>query len=189
MPPAYVEEDVSSGLKKSEFTSSVEEIVDEDPPEYSKATKIAYKKSAAGFSEEVQTSIGNAFQLAAESYFKGGAFEKAMTDTIHRVASIQTTYHYGGDKKESSSDEEDIPEAIARKASATNLIQGRRGSQSRICHRTSATDTLFGTIWLRTTTVQVNARSSKNVDIVSSFTFLRLDTITCKRGNYPCFTS
>lgn len=191
MPPAYVEEDITAGLKKSEFTASIEEIVDEDPPDYPKATRTDYNKSADGFSEEdVQASIGNAFQLAAESYFKGGAFEKAMTDTIHRVASIQTTYHYDRDKKETSSDEEDITEAMSRRSSTTDIevsqakFQGRRGSQSRICHRTSATGTLFGTIWLRTTSVQVSARSSKNVDIVSSFTFFPSWWLTKVGMNY-----
>lgn len=204
MPPAYVDEkqmqnqNATKGVRtatveKWEFTSKVEDILDSDQPPRPKLqssavdptgeptdsayAKLDFRKLTTEFPEAHQASIGSAFQLAAESYFKGGAFEKAMSDTVHRVATIQTTYRYGRDKEESNSDDEKPAVAMPCKSSATGLdiahskSKGRRASQSRICHRTSATGTLFGTIWLRTTSVQISASTCKNVDIVSSFTF------------------
>jgi hypothetical protein len=126
---------------------------------------------------EFQASIEGAFQVAADSYFHGGAFARAMNDTIHRVATIQTTYNCN----EASDDSESgntVPTADSDHtslATGVDLIRrpsiGRRESQSRICHRTSATGALFGTIWLRTTSIRVDPRSGKKFDIVSSFTF------------------
>src|SRR6266487_2400002 len=37
----------------------------------------------------LQASIEGAFQVAAENYFRGGAFARVMHDTIHRVSTIQ----------------------------------------------------------------------------------------------------
>ncbi|KAE9374686.1 hypothetical protein N431DRAFT_464918 [Stipitochalara longipes BDJ] len=206
MPPVYVEEvqvedkiskDTKTDGKQSHVTVQVEEVSDcelppysedgmstntpeEDngePPQVRSSTKPDFSKFATDFPEEdLQASIGTALQLAAENYFRGGAFEKAMSETIHRVATIQTTFHYSG-KDESSSDKEEPDAALNGKSSVTDVdvvhpaLKYRRASQSRICHKTSATGTLFGTIWLRTTSVQVNSLTGKNVDVVSSFTF------------------
>jgi len=126
---------------------------------------------------EFQASIEGAFQVAANSYFHGGAFARAMNDTIHRVATIQTTYNCDEASGESESGNTVPTEGSDHTSSATgnDLIRrpliGRQESQARICHRTSATGALFGTIWLRTTSVRVDPRSGKKFDIVSSFTF------------------
>jgi hypothetical protein len=206
MPPVYVDEvqvqnNASKGAKtdgkQSQVTVQVEEVLDCELPPYSEIagstnaleedtaaipevlndTKPDFRKFATDFPEaDLQASIGTALQLAAENYFRGGAFEKAMSETIHRVATIQTTFHYGG-SDEGSSDNEDPDAVINGKSSVTDLeivharSKHRRASLSRICHKTSATGTLFGTIWLRTTSVQVNSLTGKNVDVVSSFTF------------------
>jgi hypothetical protein len=129
--------------------------------------KPDFRKLATDFFEdEIQASMGKALQLAAENYFRGGAFEKAMTDTIHRVATIQTTYHYGRDNESSFENEE--PEESKSFGSSVNDLavihsgHGRRASLWRIYHKTSATGTLFGTVWLRTTSVS-NDRVSNNL--------------------------
>ncbi|KUJ18612.1 uncharacterized protein LY89DRAFT_667688 [Mollisia scopiformis] len=206
MPPAYVEEDQvrnkpakdnKDDEKKSHVVVEVEEVSDPDLPpifkdqdltqdgdddgaelpKYRPTTKPNFRKMATDFPEaELQASLGNALQLAAENYFRGGAFEKAMSETIHRVATIQTTYHYGGKDKTPNSENEDTDAAINHNSdtSSLDLIHSgskRRASQSRICQRTSATGVVLGTIWLRTTSVQVNSHTGKSVDIVSSFTF------------------
>jgi hypothetical protein len=143
--PPYVKAQGSSGDPTEE---------DELPAQ----VKPDFRKLATDFSEDkIQASMGKALQLAAENYFPGGIFEKAMTDTIHRVATIQTTYHYGRDS-ESSSDNEEPEESKSFGSSVIDLAvvhsgHGRRASLSRICHKTSATGTLFGTVWLRTTSV------------------------------------
>jgi hypothetical protein len=191
MPPAYVDEEQihiektskTDPALKPQFISKVEEIVDSDLPPYAQAqyssgdpteedafpaqVKPDFRKLATDFSEdEIRASMGKALQLAAENYFRGGAFEKAMTDTIHRVATIQTTYHYGRDS-ESSSDNEEPEESKSFGSSVNDLAvihsgHGRRASLSRICHKTSATGTLFGTVWLRTTSVS-NDRVPNNI--------------------------
>jgi Ankyrin repeats (many copies) len=125
---------------------------------------------------ELQASIESALQLAAQNYFQGGGFARAMNDAIQRVSTIQTTYRHSRDKGDSVTENEESKATLSQSSSTTDLAIHsssipRRGSQSRICHRTSATGTLFGTIWLRTTSVRADPRSNKNVDVVSSFTF------------------
>ncbi|ERF75789.1 hypothetical protein EPUS_01619 [Endocarpon pusillum Z07020] len=125
----------------------------------------------------LQASIEGAFQVAAEKYFRGGAFARAMNDTIQRVATIQTSYRYnqGSDDSDSVAGRPDVTLSYSSSTkghgSIHSVSQVQRPSQSRICHRTSATGTLFGTIWVRKTSVRVDSLSGKNVDIVSSFTF------------------
>jgi hypothetical protein len=102
------------GGKQSQATVQVEEVSDcelppytetegptNDPdnddtaeqPELPPSIKPDFRKLATDFPEaELQATIGNALQSAAENYFRGGVFEKAMSDTIHRVATIQTTF-------------------------------------------------------------------------------------------------
>ncbi|KAF7508364.1 hypothetical protein GJ744_009355 [Endocarpon pusillum] len=125
----------------------------------------------------LQASIEGAFQVAAEKYFRGGAFSRAMNDAIQRVATIQTSYRYNqeSDDSDSVAGEPDVTSSsnssTTGHGSTHSVSQVRRPSQSRICQRTSATGTLFGTIWVRKTSVRVDSLSGKNVDIVSSFTF------------------
>jgi hypothetical protein len=201
MPPIQVDENQSirtdtatASVDKSKFIWQVEDVSDIDPPPYSQSVdptidpknepidhvyaKPDFRKLSTEIPEaDIHASIGSAFQLAAESYFKGGAFEKAMTDTIHRVATIQTTYRLSDNKEDSSSDDEEEPVVEISDESSTALTivppksKGRRSNQSRICHRTSATGTLFGTIWMRTTSVQFSSDTRKDLNIVSSFTF------------------
>jgi hypothetical protein len=135
---------------------------------------------------ELQASVKSALQLAAENYFQGGAFAKAMNDTIHRVSTIQTTYRYNRESDDPGHENEQSSPNSSH--SSTDLIQSiRRGSQSRICHRTSATGILFGTIWLRITSVRVDSNSGKKgkkVDVVSSFTFFPSCWLTKVGFNY-----
>jgi len=122
---------------------------------------------------ELHASVKSAMQLAAENYFQSGAFAKAMNDTVHRVSNIQTTYRYNRENTDTGYENKQSP--ANSNQSSTDLIQSiRRGSQSRICYRTSATGILFGTIWLRTTSVRLefnSGKKGKKVDIISSFTF------------------
>jgi hypothetical protein len=131
------------------------------------------KPSADMPASELDESAKSAFQLAAENYFQSGAFAKAMNDTVHRVSTIQTTYRHNREIHDPGYEYEQS--SANSNYSSANLIQSiRRGSQSRICYRTSATGILFGTIWLRTTSVRLDSSSGKKgkkVDAVSSFTF------------------
>jgi len=122
---------------------------------------------------ELHASIKSALQLATENYFQSGAFAKAMKDSVHRVSTIQTTYRHN--KENDHLGHEDEKASSDSTYSSANLIQSlQTGNKSRICYRTSATGVLFGTIWLRTTSVRVDSTSGKKgktVDVVSSFTF------------------
>jgi len=135
---------------------------------------------------ELHASVKSALQLAAENYFQSGAFAKAMSDTVHRVSTIQTTYRHN--KESNDPGHEDEQSSANSNHSAANLIQSiRRGSESRICYRTSATGVLFGTIWLRTTSVRIYSSSGKKgrkVDVVSSFTFFPSYWLTKVGLNY-----
>jgi hypothetical protein len=204
MPPAYVEEDrlqsnplgsTEQDAKQSPIVIEIEEVPDHglqpfgethhsahdgesnEKSEFLPGTKPNFREMVKEFSQaELQASLGSALQLAAENYFRGGAFEKAMNETIHRVATIQTTYRYG-EKEWSKPDGNDTNTTLHHHYSAESLeivhsgSQHHRPSQSRICQRATATGVVLGTVWLRTTSVQVNSHTDKSVDIVSSFTF------------------
>ncbi|KAF8846789.1 hypothetical protein BDZ45DRAFT_699723 [Acephala macrosclerotiorum] len=197
IPPVYVGEmQVSIGTQKdrkqSQAAIEIKEVLDcgilpyskvegstntpkEDTaelPEVLNDTEPEFLKFATDPEANLQATIGTALQLAAENYFRGGAFEKAMSETIHRVATIQTTFHCSG-SNERSSDNEEPDAAVNGKFSATDfdIVHRQRASQSRICRKTRAIGALLGTIWLRKTSVQVNSHTGKNVDVVSSVTF------------------
>src|SRR5204863_8572847 len=124
----------------------------------------------------LQASIEGAFQVAAENYFRGGAFARAMHDTIHRFSTIQTIYRYSRDYGDWDFEKNNLTTALSRDYSTTGREivrspKGQRGAHSRVCRRTSATEALFGTICLRTISVRVGPSPGGTVDTISSFTF------------------
>jgi len=211
MPPAYVDVTQAEGEDKDgkphmaamSTPSAIDEV--SEPPPYSEAEDTSPESIAITSptdypdlcklpadtpkeipSSELHASVKSAMQLAAENYFQSGAFAKAMNDSVHRVATIQTTYRHNGIKDDPGSGNEQ-PSANSN-YSPTDLIRSmRRGSQSRICYRTSATGVLFGTVWLRTTSVRLDASSGKKgkkVDVVSSITFFPSYWLTRAGVNY-----
>jgi hypothetical protein len=121
----------------------------------------------------LRTAVEGAFQLAAETYFKGGAFTKAMSETALRLSALTDT---------------DDPENKNSAATSYQLIpssKGRKGSVGRICREASATGTLFGTVWSQTTSVRSDFNPGKNFNDVTSYTFFPswwLNQLGVKRG-------
>ncbi|PQE07814.1 ankyrin repeat-containing protein [Rutstroemia sp. NJR-2017a WRK4] len=118
----------------------------------------------------MESALHSAAQLAAENLFGSGTFGQVMNDTVMRATTMQSTYH--GSYKTTNAvagSSTDIP--TAGKTFGSKSLKGRK---SRICHSTSATGTLFGKVWVRTTTVKVGARKGAPngaIDIVTSFIF------------------
>ena len=198
MPPAYVDDTHVQEAVDNNITNEVHQpnrstksqiIPDSDPPKYSEKpefqfdTKEEPSPSADTKSDTyqlppdipastLQASIEGAFQVAAENYFKGGAFARAMTDTIHRVSTIQTTHSYNQDTE---SDDPAVTSSQSSSTTGNQVIHSRklrRANTGRICRQTSAIGSLFGTIWLRKTSVRVDSSSGKKFDVISSFSFL-----------------
>jgi hypothetical protein len=201
MPPVYVEEtpveetarNAKEIISKAKPSPEVEKLPEYSPSQLSD-TERPDLKFTEGFyvsdtqpdtrqlpeglsASDLQATIETSLRLAAESYFRGGAFARAMQDTVHRVANLQTTYRcaQGYDKPNDEVHELDSEAPKSPAVSNRDVLhpgsKRLRANQSRIFHKTSATGTLFGTIWLRTTYVQVDSQSKKSVDVVSSFTF------------------
>lgn len=200
MPPAYVDltqdKEPDNGIKspfrdmKKTAQSPLNPTTKDLPFESASAPPYAEshmdKMIPESLDSQIHSSVKSAMQLAAENYFQSGAFAKAMSDSVHRVATIQTTFRHDGVGAFASSGEYQPPPGST--GSSAELIQSmRRGNQSRICYRTSATGFLFGTVWLRTTSVQLDSHRSKNgrkIDVVSSFTFFPSYWLTAAGINY-----
>ena len=184
-----------------ESSATVQIISDLDPPQYSEIENLssspmedkilpatsrfsARQLPAIISSSALQASVEGALQVAAQNYFKSGAFARAMNDTIQRATTIQTSYRYKqeSDHLEPKTTEQNVALFVDYPTQNHEIIQSasniRRPSQSRVCYQTSATGTLFGTIWVRKTCVRVDPVSDKKVDIVSSFTFFPSSWLT-----------
>jgi hypothetical protein len=118
----------------------------------------------------MESALQSAAQLAAENLFGSGTFGQVMNDTVMRVTTMQSTYHGSYNTANAvAGSRTDIP--TADKTFGSKSLKGRK---ARICHSTSATGTLFGKVWVRTTTVKVDARKGAPngaIDIVTSFIF------------------
>lgn len=111
----------------------------EDAP-FSAGSKFNIRQLPAGISPSaLQASIEGALQVAAQTYFKSGAFARAMNDTIQRAATIQTSYRYKQESENSDSEskEENVTlpvESITNQDIIRSALNIRRPSQSRICY-------------------------------------------------------
>lgn len=105
---------------------------------------------------------------------------------MQRVAAIKTTFRREVDPIDAF--QEDDPVLEDTEDSFTALVElERRGSRSRLCYRTSATGVLFGTVWLRTTSVRLDSNISKlgrKVDFVSFVSFMPSSWLTRAGVNY-----
>ncbi|PVH68362.1 hypothetical protein DL98DRAFT_631493 [Cadophora sp. DSE1049] len=179
--------DVMSATSDLPLSSDTQDIRLEPAAIPSPTGKPDLRKLPAGMpASELDSSIKSALQLAAENYFQSGSFAKAMNDTVHRVSTVQTTYRHHRESDDSGHGNGQSS-ANSNYISADQIRSIRRGSQSRICYRASATGVLFGTIWLRTTSVRFDSDSGtkgKKVDVVSSFTFFPSYWLTKVGLNY-----
>ena len=89
---------------------------------------------------------------STDKAFDGSEFAKAINDTIQKASVRQDIPTLSGDHSPVYSASKDCTE---------------------IHHHISATETLFGTVWLRTSTVRVshNSKSSKGRHLVSTFVY------------------
>ena len=143
--------------------SNKHEVVDYSPIAFNAPPEM----SAPDVKSSMETAFQSAAHSAAESLFGSGTFGKIMDDTVTQVTTIQSTYHGCYASRDSSQK--------GRNVLGENKENKQvRSKKARVCHRTSSTGTLFGKIWVRTTTVRVakpKTSSNENVEIVTSFVF------------------
>ena len=111
--------------------------------------------------DPIRASIESALVLAPSTFFDGSAFAKTMRDIMpsHQSIDATSTASYT-----SVSDELNGPQST---------LTGQQVDFRKLRHKISATETLFGTVWLRTTTVRAGScsNSSKAVYEVNSFVY------------------
>jgi hypothetical protein len=202
MPPAYVDvsrRDIPSGAATLPF--GVMGNAPHLPPDYNSVdipmqpnpispptnyTDWRKLSKNDGPISSLEASVKGAMQLAAESYFQSGAFAKAMRDTVERVATIHTTFRHEVDVIDALQEDGPVLDHIKDNFTALDK-SGQQGSQSRLCYRSSATGVLFGTVWLRTTSVRLDPSlraHGRKVDVVSSVSFMPASWLTRAGVNY-----
>lgn len=111
--------------------------------------------------DPIRASIERALVLAPSTFFDGSVFAKTMRDIIPS--------HQSNDATSTASDTgvSDDPNA------SQSTLAHQQVNFSQVHHRISATETLFGTVWLRTTTVRAGScsKTSKGVYEVNSFVY------------------
>ena len=111
--------------------------------------------------DPIRASIERALVLAPSSFFDASLFAKTMKDIVQPHCSDEATSTAG---YTSLSDDLNI----AQPAPTRQQVDLRK-----VHHRISATETPFGTVWLRTSTVRAgsSSKSSKGLYAVNSFVY------------------
>ena len=111
--------------------------------------------------DPIRASIESALVLAPSTFFDGSVFAKTMRDILPT--------HQSNDAKSTASDAGVSDDSNASQSTLTR----QQANFSQVQHRISATETLFGTVWLRTTTVRAGScsKTSKGVYEVNSFVY------------------
>ncbi|KAF2176130.1 hypothetical protein K469DRAFT_608169, partial [Zopfia rhizophila CBS 207.26] len=125
--------------------------------------------------ENIQASMENELKTAVEGYFQSGKFAQMMNNTIQRAIEVKSTYHGRyiettvSHRNPSDSDSGTEDGQFRKPANSEHRI-----SRTRICHSTSARGTLFGNVWLRTSTLKVDdsdVTGGGKCEIISSIIF------------------
>lgn len=142
----------------------------------SEFSQIASEMSIPDIQAAMESALQSAAKSATEDFFSSGTLEKVRNDTVSRVTTMQSTYHGSYNATDTALNSSTILTTARDHGAGDSTINPKRPrtNRSKVCHRTSATGTLFGKVWVRTTTVKAEARagSSKGtIDIVTSFIF------------------
>ena len=136
--------------------------------------------------QSIHSSMENALKTAVEGFCQSGKFAQVMNSAMQRVIEVKSTYH--GQYTDSTATYN-----INRSSSTDGQIcrmgesddkhyhSGHRISRTRICHSTTAMGTLFGKVWLRTSTLKVEdcAGAAKGkYEIITSFIFYPSEWLT-----------
>jgi hypothetical protein len=118
----------------------------------------------------VKEVLQQSMRLAVDDLFASGTFEGLLENTINQVTEFETQ-SCGGYTPEDYT--------IQNSAKARYYRQNKDpfanfSRASRVCHRTSSVGVLFGSIWVRTSTLRLSTEStiaSRDFQITTSFIF------------------
>jgi len=130
----------------------------------------------------VQNFLQNSLHLAVDSLFKSGTVEQLMSDAINRVTSFDCTCRgsYGEDGSEVQNvdgmrdESSGVPELAPPPPPGAGRGPPPPLKRARVCHQTSSMGVLFGSIWIRTSTLKVEdaaTGSSGQAEVITSFIF------------------
>jgi len=127
-------------------------------------------------SPRVQDFLQRSLHLAVDSLFRSGTVEQLMDDTIKQITSFDCTcrgsYGAGGPEIQNADGLEDGSGAQGSTPSASRSHPTLK--KARVCHQTSSMGVLFGSIWIRTSTLKVGDEatgSSGQAEVITSFIF------------------
>ncbi|OCL07878.1 hypothetical protein AOQ84DRAFT_377281 [Glonium stellatum] len=129
--------------------------------------------------QSIHSFMENALKTAVDGLCQSGKFAQVMNSAMQRVIEVKSTYHsqYTGstvgytDNSSSSTDGRicGMGGLDDKKYRSKNRV-----SRTSICHITTAMGTLFGKVWLRTSTLKVedcDGASKGKYEIITSFIF------------------
>ncbi|KAH8883316.1 hypothetical protein GQ53DRAFT_846984 [Thozetella sp. PMI_491] len=187
--PSNVREQIKTPvLTKADQTNNAGDI--DDPPPYTLAYKTAlqtglvsrrgsYSSDMIASSPRVQDFLNYSLHLAIDNLFKSGTIEQLMDESVNQMTSFDVTCR--GSYGEDGSDIQNVDGLDeGRKNTRESGSNASRGGGSpalkraRVCHRTSSMGVLFGSIWVRTSTLKVEddaTAATGRAEVITSFMF------------------
>ena len=154
----------------------------EDAPVEQTAVVLASNKgnksvSSIASSKTVQAFLKHSLELAIDDLLESGTVDQLMDSTITRMNSFDSACS-GEYDSESYTIHNKPVSGDPNNPKADYTSQGGKTSyrftRSRVCHRTSSMGCLFGSIWMRTSTLKVDQDSNASAgkfEIITSFIF------------------
>ena len=135
-------------------------------------------------SKTAQAFLRHSLHLAVQNLFESGTVEELMDKTLSRVTSFDSAH--SGEYNSDGYNMRNIPlpkggqdprKSYQRRPSTAEP----RFARSHVCHRTSSMGVVFGSIWIRISTLRVGAGSnvsSGKFEIITSFIFYPASWLT-----------
>ncbi|ERF74981.1 hypothetical protein EPUS_08522 [Endocarpon pusillum Z07020] len=157
----------------------------ESPPSYSEAKPTVLERADDGtissvpdVQDPIRNLIESALLAATRDSFDGTSFAKLMNDMMQHASSVQSperSYHTTRPVQPhcSTSDKPTSQTPIADQVETASALLRQQGGSPKVYHQISGTETPFGTIWCRTSTVKTNGRSKspKGIHLVTSYVY------------------
>jgi hypothetical protein len=128
-------------------------------------------------SKPVQALLKHSLELAIDDLFQSGTVDQLMDSTITRMNSFDSALSGEYDSESYKMHDTPVPYHPNNPNADYTSEGGKtnyRFTRSRVCHKTSSMGCLFGSIWVRTSTLKVDQGSSASAgrfEIITSFIF------------------
>ncbi|KAI1324748.1 hypothetical protein F5Y16DRAFT_423631 [Xylariaceae sp. FL0255] len=121
----------------------------------------------------VREFLQKSMQIAVDDLFSSGTIEGLLDNTINQVTEFET-HLQGTHRNDGSYEVDNSAKGRCHQESKKNPFDNSTRA-SRVCHRTSSVGVLFGSIWVRTSTLRLAKKSSTaaggDFQITTSFIF------------------